>query len=219
VEQPEPISNQELVDKYGRLAGFLAWRFVRQNHKALPFKDQDHPLLGTEDAEDLASAALVKLVRCPMEHRHEPGYVKTLITNAIINAWHKRLKTLRAERQAREVWESGEFGPHGGDRQAPGEVTTLLERVPDSTDMELNIQSQMDSTLAAGRVTNLPAPERIVIELSFGLNGCKPVGLDRIAKKLGRSRWWAEVRLKKGIERLREDLQIKPANTSFQEVL
>jgi hypothetical protein len=44
----------------------------------------------------------------------------------------------------------------------------------------------------------LPDPERIVVELNFRLNGRHPCGLDRIAKKLGRSKYWASVRLDKG---------------------
>lgn len=220
------LSNQELVDKYGRLCGYVAWRFVRQNHKAQPFKDQAEPLLGTADAEDLASAALVKLLKCPMEHRHEPPYIRALISNAIINAWHKRLKTLRAEVPPQENtrllkrWAEGGNAVRGtNNSQVDMHHEEILDRVPDDGDIEEEIQSSMDSALAAERVNQLPIPERVVIELSFGLNGCKPCGIERIAKKLSRTKWWVQTRHDAGIKRLRENLGIKPANEPLQQVL
>lgn len=75
------MSNEELVQQYSRLAGHFAWDFVRRS-----------ATLGSEDAEDFASSAIVKLLQCPLAYRTEPAYVKRLILNSVIKDWRKALQ-------------------------------------------------------------------------------------------------------------------------------
>jgi DNA-directed RNA polymerase specialized sigma24 family protein len=60
---------------------------------------------------------------------------------------------------------------------------------------------------------SLPQAERLVIELNFGL-GCPPCGVERIGKMLGRSKTWVELRISRGILRIREQLSSQPQTLS-----
>lgn len=80
------MTNDQLVTQYSNLAGFLAWDFVKRSGT-----------LGSEDAEDFASSAIVRLLQCPQQYRSEPAYVKRLILNSVIKDWRKTLKMSERE--------------------------------------------------------------------------------------------------------------------------
>lgn len=93
------ITDEQLIDKYGKFCGYMAWTFVKRNRAkgSEPFAEQVDPLLGTEDAEDFAATAMMYLIRIRPEKRDQPPYIKRVIISKIINAWRKRIKELKSE--------------------------------------------------------------------------------------------------------------------------
>jgi RNA polymerase sigma factor (sigma-70 family) len=177
------ITDEQLVEQYYKLCGHISWSFVRKNDT-----------LGTEDAEDFASAALVGLLKCPQKHRGNKFYIQVLIQNRIITAWRKRLKQLGAEQ-------------HTGDG---------FDELPSPREPHIDTHTAFDTAVILKLLPQLPVSERIVIELNFGLNGCPPCGEERIARKLGRTRHWAQTHLQKGLERMREQITTQPLAASVQ---
>jgi RNA polymerase sigma factor (sigma-70 family) len=177
---------------------------------------QEAVYLGTEDAEDLTAVALIKLIKCPQAHRHEKPYVTRLIVNAIITEWRKKLLRYGIEQTLGLPCTVNLMSEHQGGRGQHGGMhgsVDLWDRLESSEDLERDSMRKFDAAKMVDFVSLLPESERIVLELNFGLNGCQPCGEDRIAKKLGRTKWWVTVRLKAGIERIRQDVQGIPPKT------
>lgn len=210
-DQGETLSTEEFIEKYRRLAGHIAWTFVRRSHKEIS------PIVLTqEDAEDFASCALLKLVKCPPQYRDQKFFVNRLIVNAIITAWRKRLKQMETE------WDQcmlgsvihkngGNTGSHhnGGIEDTREGNSDIFDRLPGPDGLHGKTQVKFDSATAMAFLPNIPQAERLVIELNFGL-GCPPCGVERIGKKLGRSKTWVELRINRGILRIREQLTSQP---------
>lgn len=200
------MTDTELVEKYGKLCGHIAWAFVRRSQSAAKFDEQISSALGSEDAEDLAGAALLSLIKCPAAHRHEPPYVKRLIVNAIIKAWRKRLRVIEIERGAPRSL--GPFRSIGGEQGISHPVSELgdwFDTQPGPDGLAGKTQTAFDYATVVSLLPKIPQAERIVLELSFGI-GCKAFAERQIAKKLGRNRSWVTSRLHRGILRLRESL-------------
>jgi len=182
--EAETLPIEEFVERYRRLAGHIAWTFVRRSHREI-----SPVVLTQEDAEDFASCALLKLVKCPPQFRDQKPYVNLLIVNGIITAWRKRLKQLESETNGKGA-EDGE---------------DYFDTIEGRDGVHTSTQTKFDFRTVSNLLPNLPAAERLVIELNFGL-GCPPCGVERIGKKLGRSKSWVELRISKGILRIRESL-------------
>lgn len=189
-------SDEELISKYGRLCGHVAQALVKKSSN-----------LTQEDAQDFASAAMMKLIKCPAHHRHEDPYIRTIINNAIRNVWRKRIGQLNAEATQLDLRE----GQKGGTDWHHGAIHNGIERrlllsklsgdgLPDRT------QRKFDAETLAGLINSLPSVERTILQLHFGLSGCKSISQRQIAKKLGRSRDWVEPRLVRGIQLVREQV-------------
>src|SRR5881628_429207 len=86
------MTDVEFVEKYKNLCGHIAQDFVSRSRR-----DNVINSLGQQDAQDFASVAMLRLVKCPIEKRDQKNYVVTLIVNGIITAWRKRLKTREME--------------------------------------------------------------------------------------------------------------------------
>jgi RNA polymerase primary sigma factor len=82
---------------------------------------------------------------------------------------------------------------------------TLIERVADTWAGEE--ESGIDGELLARLVAALPAAQRTVVELSFGLTGREPVKLARIARSLGVSPERTRQLRATALQRLREGLE------------
>lgn len=191
------LSDTELVKKYGQFCGYMAWVFVRKSY-----------LQGTsltkEDAEDIAGDVLVSLLKCPVAHRHEPPYVKRLIINKTITAWRKRLKSADMELHPVAMLDGY---PLRFDEDVQISVErTFFKSLQDPHNEALIIEAQIDIAKLLTVLPLLPIVERIVLELHFGLDNRQPLGLDRIARKLGRTKYWADARLRRGLDRVREHL-------------
>lgn len=187
-------SDEELISKYGRLCGHVAQALVKKSSN-----------LTQEDAQDFASAAMMKLIKCPAHHRHEDPYIRTIINNAIRNVWRKRIGQLNAEATQLDFQETqnrGEFPAHVHSRCERRLLLSKLsgDGLPDRT------QRKFDAETLAGLINSLPSVERTILQLHFGLSGCKSISQRQIAKKLGRSRDWVEPRLVRGIQLVRDQV-------------
>ena len=200
--EAETLPIEEFVEKYRRLAGHIAWTFVRRSHREI-----SPVVLTQEDAEDFASCALLKLVKCPPQFRDQKPYVNLLIVNGIITAWRKRLKQLESEQRAdprRNAWNQ----QWTGETREAGQVeveSDWFDTLEGRDGVHTQTQTKFDFRTVSNLLPNLPPAERLVIELNFGL-GCPPCGVERIGKKLGRSKTWVELRISRGILRIRESL-------------
>ena len=208
-----PPSRAEFIDKYRRLCGHIAWDFVRRSHR-----DVSPITLTQEDAEDFASCALVKLASFPEKHigqSYEKYYVQRTIENAITTAWRKRLRTMQLETDGTRLRvysrECGRKGPaayvYEGDI-GTGREGDIFDRLPkaDGEVMAANVLRDIDVARVASLLPSLPNAERVVVELTFGLNGAESFSRKRIAKKLGRTEWWAESKLNSALLRIREQI-------------
>jgi RNA polymerase sigma factor (sigma-70 family) len=201
------LSVEQFVERYRKLAGYIAWTFVRRSHREI-----SPVVLTQEDAEDFASCALLKLVKCPPDKYDQKPYVNLLIVNAIITAWRKRLKQINAETNPesghvthRMTHRKGNPMRRDADRTVIDTSGSFFDTLDGHDRGHENSDTQFDFTKAIKFLPDLPHAERLVIELNFGL-GCPPCGVERIGKKLGRSKTWVELRISRGILRIREQL-------------
>lgn len=206
------MTDIDLVEKYGKFCGFMAWQFVSRGQTAAKRENQ-LTSLHTEDAEDLASIAMIGLLKCPAAHRHEPPYVKRLIINHIIKGWHKMNRWKGAEQQAPTGGDEGSIertaAPSRSFDYTWGSGRDFFDNLPGRDGLAGYTALKYDSAAVLAILPLLPESERLVIELSFGLlPGTEAIGLDRIARKLGRTKYWADIRLQKGLVRVREHLQL-----------
>jgi RNA polymerase sigma factor (sigma-70 family) len=191
------ISDQELFDKYGRLCGYIAQRFIHR----IDSNGERHNDLQGQDAEEFASAARISLLKMPQKYRTNPYVIQRSITNAIIDAWRKRIKQTRNEWQPPQIARENS-GPED-----------YFDSLPGRDGLAEHTQVALDIGKALAILPLLSCSERTVIELHFGLNDCQPCTSDRIAKKLGRSERWVSMRLEVGLKHLRERIVGKPVTS------
>ena len=188
------VSDEQLFSKYGKFCGYMAWQFVKRSGSY--DAGERNVRLDTEDAEDLASIAIYHMLRIPQQFRDQPPYIKRVIVSKIITAWHKRLKHGRNESQA----------PH-----IPNE-TDYFDTLVGRDGLADDTQVAFDSARILAILPQLPEPQRIVLELYFGLNGAKSCGSARIATKLARTRYWVDARLNAGLQEIRTRISAKPVS-------
>ncbi len=190
----------EFVERYRRLAGHIAWTFVKRSHR-----DISPVVLTQEDAEDFASCALLKLVKCPPQYRDQKFFVNRLIVNAIITSWRKRLKQIETERSPYRITGHVDFGDDSPTRKERDPSPDWFDTLEGRDGVHTSTALKFDSLKVSNILPQLPQAERLVLELNFGL-GCPAVGVERIGKKLGRSKSWVELRLNRGLKIIREQL-------------
>lgn len=188
------MTDEQLVEKYSKLCTHIAWSFVtKANHtKAQPFAKRggDHQewdrRLTAVDAEDFAADALMKLLRCPQQYRTEHSYVLRLIINTVINSHKKRSRVVHYETRVGGNW----------DLEGEWEQPAPLEKV-DPYDFAAHDIENLD-------FSSLTEPELTVLRLHFGLDGAEGLSEKVIARKLGRTQWWVQTRLRQGLQKLRQ---------------
>lgn len=197
------MDDAAFIEKYRRLCGHIAWDFVRRSHRGI-----SDVVLSQEDAEDFASCALLKLVRCPAEHRENKWYVQRVIENAITTAWRKRLKQLELEKEAtpKVLRVSTGTTSASSDRFGMLASSDIFDLLPGPDGLAGKTQVKFDYAAISALMPKLPESQRLVLELSFGLDGCQPCSPERIAKKLGRSSLWVRLKYEAGVKRLREEI-------------
>lgn len=212
------LSDTQFIEKYRRLCGHIAWDFIKRSHRDVsPIK------LTQEDAEDFASCALIKLTayyRSPnwTKHGDNKWYVQRIIENAIVTAWRKRLKQMATEREGTErnlklthlgYEHPSSFNDGGQQFGVTGTSTCvdLFDRLPGPDGLAGKTQTKFDFATVVALIPSLPNAERVVVELTFGLNGAESFSRKRIAKKLGRTEWWVESKQQAAIQRIREQIQ------------
>lgn len=212
------ISDEQLFAKYGKFCGYMAWQFVKRSGS---FDEGERSVrLDTEDAEDLASVATYYLLRIPQRFRDQPPYVKRVIVSKIITAWHKRLKCSREVQAPSHASLAGDAYGHGYAALSTSESVDYFDNLPGRDGLAEATQVAFDTTKVLALLPKLTDAERIVLELHFGLNGAKSCGAQRIATKLGRTRWWVDARLHIALAELRRHSGVQePARAVLQPVL
>ena len=211
----EPGNSQDaFVEQYRRLCAHIAWRFVfrqkRQFETNAGHYDESGPKLTrfghrrgadgkltdaapllpkreTLSAQDLTSAALLRLVKCPARYRDQPAYVRRLIVNAIIDEQKRQQKIFHSEYAAPAL-------PDGED---------WFDTQPGRDGLAQATQIKFDALRAIQAMDCLTQGERLVVEFYFGLNGVQPLKEHAIACKLARTRFWVERRLTAALIKLR----------------
>lgn len=212
----EPDSQDAFVEQYRRLCGYIARRFVyRQKRQFEENRGKLQSDSGLESrsssgktaangysaalpkcydlaAQDLASAALLRLVRCPERYRDQPKYVRRLIVNAIIDESKKQQRLLAREYAAPSTIDGEDWFDLQPGRDGLAEYTRI----------------KVDGARAKEALSSLTQGERLVVEFYFGLNGVEPLGEHAIACKLARTRPWVEKRLSSALVKLRTQIAI-----------
>jgi DNA-directed RNA polymerase specialized sigma24 family protein len=152
-------------------------------------------------AEDLASAALISLVKCQQQYWNQPYYVKRLIVNAIINEQKRQQKIFERELCAFAMEDGSDW------------FDTLPGRdgLAQSTQVKYDTQKMLDALHV------LTEGERLVIQFYFGFNGIQPIKPRGIAIKLARTEFWVERRLASGLNRLRREMGNSPQKEIWQQ--
>lgn len=205
------LTDTQFMEKYRRLCGHIAWDFVRRSHR-----DVSPITLTQEDAEDFASCALIKLMayhRSPnwTKHGDNKWYVQRIIENAITTAWRKRLKQMYSEQEGNDrtlpIKLKGERWQYGEWESANSKHGDPFDQLPGPDGLAGKTQTKFDFATIVALIPSLPNSERVVVELTFGLNGAESFSRKLIAKKLGRTEWWVETKQHSAIQRIREQIQ------------
>jgi RNA polymerase sigma factor (sigma-70 family) len=208
---PIPLieTREQFVEQYRRLCGHIARNFITKWKQKLI--NSGH---GVEEtlylrsgfpatrvlqcrAEDLASAALVNLAKCPRQYWNQPHYVKRLIVNAIIDEQRVQQKIFENEWQAPDVPRHDSGQP---------EYYDWFDTQPGRDGLAEATRVKFDGEKISQAMTALSQAERLVVELYFGLHNDSPIREYKIAAKLGRDQGWVERRLKAGLNHIRREL-------------
>lgn len=196
------MTDEELIAKYSRYCGYWAKYFMQREN---PNHDVERGSVADRycDVEDLASDAMLKLIKCPAEHRHEHAYVTKLIIRAIIDGLRKKRSIL-----AREWQPPHHVGSSGGGQFESQTVTDYFDALPGPDGLAGKTQFKFDLAKAQAYLEYLPLAERLVVELHFGLTGLRPASERQIGKKLGRTEFWVQRRLSSGLTQLRKSMGV-----------
>lgn len=200
------ISDQELVDQYGKFCTYMAWQVVGKRSEL----GEDKSGLRPQDAEDFSQLALIKLISLPQTYRDQPYYVRQVIILAVCNAKRDRLRWKRTRdwqppHVRGERWHGNGIAEHGED---------YFDTLPGRDGLAEYTQVNHDCARMLEILPKLHAAERLVLELHFGVNGCQASTIRTIAKKLGHRDSWVEVRLKRGLAQLKSLLVTNPSQAS-----
>jgi RNA polymerase sigma factor (sigma-70 family) len=228
---------EDFVEKYRRLCGHIARSFIAKrkrqledggnslqpwgslptsqakNSHAVYASSQVRAAMATRtlqfNAEDLASAALVKLTQCPQVYWNQTGrngrnnYVERVIMNAIIDEFAKQKKVESHELCASE--------PYGDP-----DYHDFFDTLPGRDGLAEATQIKFDAERVKSCLGSLTEGERLVIQFYFGLNGLKPLGQRAIADKLARTPFWVEHRMTSGLMKLRKELGYQISSNDHQ---
>jgi RNA polymerase sigma factor (sigma-70 family) len=207
---PHVETKEQFIEQYRRLCGHIARSFVAKWRRKLInagggsveetyFLRSGFPATRTLQckAEDLAGAALIKLMKCPERYWNQPYYVKRLIVNAIIDEQKVQQKIFQNE------WQSPEFSNYS---HPVREYHDWFDTQPGRDGLAEATRVKFDGEKITRAMTSLSQAERLVVELYFGLYTDNPIREYKIAAKLGRDQGWVERRLKSGLNNIRRQL-------------
>jgi DNA-directed RNA polymerase specialized sigma24 family protein len=198
------ITDQELVEKYGRYCGYWARHFLcreirREDERANASATQS-------EAEDLASIALIQLVKCPQRYRGEKKYVTRVIINGVLEGLRTRRKIKQFEWQPPRTVRRAGIHSHSLGSLDDGNQTEYFDSLPGPDGLAGKTQIKFDSSTACRMLESLPIAEKIVLELHFGLTGLRPASERQISKKLSRPEFWVQRRLQVGLIHMRQKM-------------
>jgi RNA polymerase sigma factor (sigma-70 family) len=206
------MTQTEFIEKYRRLCGHIArnfiWRRKRQLEESNGHDNSELSRRNDVDAQDLASAALLRLAKVKEQYWDQPHYVKKAIVTAIIDETRKQ-----------EKWFKNEFCPYQGiwiTRNRKGtthgtnDTEDYFDSLPGRDGLATQVQSSHDSATLQEAIQVLTDSERTVITIFFGLNNLQHKRERAIAQSLGKTKFWVERRLHSGLNRLRKEIGLNP---------
>jgi RNA polymerase sigma factor (sigma-70 family) len=211
-------SREQLIEQYHRLCGHIARKFVQRWKRKLEAAGLDladefgksgkwetntpqfASVFLVQKSQDLASAAIVRLMKCPEKYWNQPYYVKRLIVNAIIDEQKAQQKVFEHE------WQPPEFG--SSTRSGAFEAHDWFDTQPGRDGLAEATRVKFDAAAVQEKFSALSQGERLVIELYFGLNNTPAIKEYAIASKLGRTREWVDRRLKSGLNVIRREIGV-----------
>lgn len=172
-------SNKKLLEKYGKLVRFVMVGYARR------FR------LSPEQREDFYQSLLVWLFKAPMEYRNYKG-----ISLLLKHRWQRVMKeAIRFEPEiAIGLMRGGEEGgqrlgaPHG---------------------LEPHLNGHGDLAQALSRLDCLSQRERIVVSMSFGIDGFEEFTDYWIARRLGKTKGWVEIQRRRAIFKMQQAMGLE----------
>jgi DNA-directed RNA polymerase specialized sigma24 family protein len=179
-------SNEELHAKYCKLAHWLVGRYKKKFN------------LTDERADDLEHSLLVKLFQAPTSYRNPAGIHLILRTKMFDLIEHMML---------------GEFDKEitVGLMQAPtrsDEAQAYRDR-PDPTPHEERILDALHIPAVLGRLESLRSPERVVLGMSFGIDGFDEFDDYWIARRLGKTKQWVSMKRKQAVFKIQASMGLR----------
>lgn len=154
-------------------------------------KKFETPSAGIEDMISIGTIGLIKAVDTfdPARASKFASYASRCIENEL----RMELRKIRREGAAVSLQEPLESGS--------GQLT-LADTLPDDTVMEDDCERRADAARLRRLVDTLPARERALLQLRYGLGGERPATQQQIADKLGISRSYVSRLEKRALTRL-----------------
>lgn len=154
-------------------------------------KKFETPSAGIEDMISIGTIGLIKAVDTfdPARASKFASYASRCIENEL----RMELRKIRREGAAVSLQEPLESGS--------GQLT-LADTLPDDTVMEDDCERRADAARLRSLVDTLPARERALLQLRYGLGGGRPATQQQTADKLGISRSYVSRLEKRALTRL-----------------
>ena len=170
-------SNEELLKKYCKLAHWLVGRYKRR------FK------LSDEQADDLEHSLLVVLFQAPTSYRNPAG-IHLIFRTKLQDLIQAALK------HEREI--------SAGLMQSPERCEEPLpyEDPADPIPHEQRIHDALTAPAVLSKIDALSSPERAVLGLTYGVDGCEELDDYWIARRLGKTKAWVAWKRKQAIFKL-----------------
>ena len=193
---PKPLSAREEIEAFAALrAGDRSARekIIRHNLRLVAHVCKKY-YAATSNQDDLISIGTIGLIKAvdtfdPARASKFASYASRCIENEL----RMELRKIRREGAAVSLQEPLESGS--------GQLT-LADTLPDDTVMEDDCERRADAARLRRLVDTLPARERALLQLRYGLGGERPATQQQTADKLGISRSYVSRLEKRALTRL-----------------
>lgn len=174
-------SNEKLLEKYCKLAHWLVGRYKKKFQ------------LSDERADDLEHSLLVVLFQAPAAYRNPAG-IHLIFRTKLQDLIQAALK------HEREISAGLMQAPERCDEDLP------YEDRADQTPHEAIMHDALVAPVALARLEELRSPERVVLGLSFGLEGFEQMSDYWISRRLGKTEAWVAWKRKQAIFKLQASM-------------
>ena len=183
-----------LLKEYGKLAEYVGDRFIRTYY------------LTDGEAEELQQEIKIALIKLPQKYRNKAGILVILrhrLRDIVRNMMPAGSSGTLLERRKSKEKLVGTFSDGAYDEDESSIMSITISDIASIMNkINRGADPNRDPEIIKALMEQIPASERAVVELTFGLDG-KAFSNRQIQKKLNRGKEWVDSRLNKGIERLK----------------